>query len=86
MVADVELWVIHPDGAAAAEWHRDHYLTKPRYSSDPPGEHCANCLEADARRSVEDQQHAELLTELSGVHRQECLIGWACPLDSWTAP
>ena len=81
VTADIEVRVIDPDRAAAAERRPDQPLTQPRHGRNPPGHQLPGLRKAKSAGVIEQQDDTKLLLDLPGVHRQKRAIGGARPLN-----
>jgi hypothetical protein len=61
VTADIEVGVINPDRAAAAERRPDQPLPQPRHSRDTLGDQLPGLRKAESAGAVEQQDDAELL-------------------------
>jgi hypothetical protein len=86
VAADIEVGVVDPDRAAAAERRPDQPLTQPRDSRDTLGDQPACPREVESVGLIEQQDNAELLRHLPGVHRQERPIRRARPVNHRLPP
>jgi hypothetical protein len=80
-MTNIELRVVHPDRAATAERSPDQPLAQPRDGRDALGDQPAGIGQVERASRVEQQDDPELLGYLPGVHRQECPVCGARPLN-----